>query len=164
METKTSYSSEIPRKSSGKQRSVFINRAQYGGGYGGTGGSVISRSVSSSLSAGMPAGGYQVVSQTGVTNVKDARVKEKMDMQDLNERFASYIEKVRFLEAQNRKLADELEKLKSRWGKDTQAIKSMYEQELADLRQQNNDANTDKNMFEVKLADEAENSLRLEEE
>ena len=77
---------------------------------------------------------YQMVSQTGVTNVKDCTEKEKKDMQDLNERFASYIEKVRFLEAQNRKLSDELNKLKQAWGKETNSIKSMYEVELGELR------------------------------
>lgn len=33
-------------------------------------------------------------------------------MSELNDRLASYIEKVRFLEAQNRKLAADLEKLR----------------------------------------------------
>lgn len=56
----------------------------------------------------VPSGAYATVSSAGVNNVKVSRDKEKKDMQDLNERFASYIEKVRFLEAQNRKLADEL--------------------------------------------------------
>ena len=61
-------------------------------------------------------------------------MREKKDMQDLNERFASYIEKVRFLEAQNRRLADELEKLKSKWGKETSAVKAMYQAELGEAR------------------------------
>ena len=43
---------------------------------------------------GAPAGAYAMVTQTGVTAVKSSREREKKDMQDLNERFASYIEKV----------------------------------------------------------------------
>ncbi|MRB67734.1 hypothetical protein GH825_30730, partial [Bacillus thuringiensis] len=69
-----------------------------------------------------------------MNNVRESRVQEKKDMQDLNERFASYIEKVRFLEAQNRRLADELEKLKSKWGKETSAVKAMYQAELDEAR------------------------------
>ena len=61
-----------------------------------------------------------------VTDVKNTREREKKDMQDLNERFANYIEKVRFLEAQNRKLASELDELKSKWGKETNAIKVIH--------------------------------------
>lgn len=41
---------------------------------------------------------------------------------------------VRFLEAQNRKLAADLEALRGRWGKDTSSIKQMYEGELAEAR------------------------------
>lgn len=37
---------------------------------------------------------------------------------------------VRFLEAQNRKLAADLDALRSRWGKDTSSIRAMYEGEL----------------------------------
>nr|AKS48133.1 filament-like protein-2 [Mytilus coruscus] len=70
-------------------------------------------------------------------------------MQDLNERFANYIEKVRFLEAQNRKLASELENLKTKWGKETSAIKSMYEQELAEARKLIDDLTRDKNKLEI---------------
>ncbi|KHJ93375.1 hypothetical protein OESDEN_06717 [Oesophagostomum dentatum] len=38
---------------------------------------------------------------------------------------------VRFLEAQNRKLAADLDALRSKWGKDTHNIRNMYEGELA---------------------------------
>ena len=41
---------------------------------------------------------------------------------------------VRFLEAQNRKLAADLEALRGRWGKDTSSIRQMYEGELAEAR------------------------------
>jgi intermediate filament protein if len=70
----------------------------------------------------------------------------------LNERFASYLEKVRFLEAQNRKLADELEKLKSRWGKETTQIKAMYQAELDEARRLLDDAEKDKARLEIRCA------------
>ena len=77
------------------------------------------------------------------------RHREKKDMQDLNERFASYIEKVRFLEAQNRKLADELEKLKQKWGKETTAIKAMYQAELDEARKLLDEAEKEKARYQL---------------
>lgn len=105
-----------------------------------------------SLSAGVPAGAYATVTTTGVTNVKESRAKEKKDMQDLNERFASYIEKVRFLEAQNRRLADELEKLKARWGKETTQIKAMYQAELDEARKGLDTSDKEKARLEIRVA------------
>lgn len=70
-------------------------------------------------------------------------------IQDLNERFASYIEKMRFLEAQNRKLAHELEKLKLRWGKETTQVKAMYHAELDEARRLLDQAEKDKARLEI---------------
>ncbi|KAK3735108.1 hypothetical protein RRG08_054460 [Elysia crispata] len=103
------------------------------------------------ISSGMLPSGYGNVSHTGVNNVKHTREKEKKDMQDLNERFANYIEKVRFLEAQNKKLISELEQLKGHWGKETSAIKKMYETELEEARRVIEETNKEKNKLEVKL-------------
>jgi len=102
--------------------------------------------------SGVPAGAYANVTNTGVTAVKSSREREKKDMQDLNERFASYIEKVRFLEAQNRRLADELEKLKSKWGKETTQIKAMYQAELDEARRCLDDADKEKARLEIRDA------------
>jgi len=99
-----------------------------------------------------PSGAYALVTSTGVTSVKESRDREKKDMQDLNERFAGYIEKVRFLEAQNRKLGDELDKLKSRWGKETSQIKSMYQAELEEARRLHDDGEKDKARLEIRVA------------
>ena len=79
-------------------------------------------------------------------------------MQDLNERFASYIEKVRFLEAQNRRLADELEKLKQKWGKETEAIKAMYQAELDEARRLLDESEKEKARFQIR-ADSVEEQL-----
>ena len=114
------------------RNTTFVHRTPMGGG-----GQVITRSVQRSLSYDQPSLAPQVfgtITTTGVNNVRESRVREKKDMQDLNERFASYIEKVRFLEAQNRRLADELEKLKSKWGKETSAVKAMFQAELVEAR------------------------------
>jgi len=99
-----------------------------------------------------PTGAYANVTSTGVTQVKSSREQEKKDMQDLNERFASYIEKVRFLEAQNRRLADELEKLKAKWGKETNQIKAMYQAELDEARKCLDDADKEKARLEIRVA------------
>lgn len=76
-------------------RTVVIQRSSYGGGAGGSSkSSSRERSVSYGAGANIPAGAYALVSSSGVTAVKTSREQEKKDMQDLNERFASYIEKV----------------------------------------------------------------------
>jgi len=94
-ETRTSYESDATTpvyKAMMAPRNLVINRTSYSGP-----GSTMSRSMERSSyhgNVGAPAGAYAMVTQTGVTAVKSSREKEKKDMQDLNERFASYIEKV----------------------------------------------------------------------
>ncbi|KAL8608127.1 hypothetical protein ACOMHN_016582 [Nucella lapillus] len=136
------YKSTIHPRSSAVQRAS----ASMGGG-GGAGGSY-KRTVE--ISTGhIP--GYATVSSGRVSEVKTTREQEKKDLRDLNERFANYIEKVRFLEAQNRKLALELEDLKGKWGKETSAIKVVYETELREAREVLEDTNKEKNRLEVKM-------------
>jgi intermediate filament protein if len=84
-------------------------------------------------------------------------------MQDLNERFASYIEKVRFLEAQNKRLADELDKLKSKWGKETTQIKAIYQAELDEARKLLDDAIKEKARLEIRVASLEEQLQELSE-
>jgi intermediate filament protein if len=139
-------------------RHIVINRTSFGSGPSGgaTGGGrrsvSMERSIQYGSSMAAPPGAYALVTSTGVTAVKSSREKEKKDMQDLNERFAGYIEKVRFLEAQNRRLADELEKLKARWGKETSQIKAMYQAELDEARRLLDDGEKEKARLEIRVA------------
>lgn len=56
---------------------------------------------------------------------------------------------MRFLEAQNRKLAADLDLLRGRWGKDTLSVRAMYEGELQVRRAKisNFDAYTNINLW-----------------
>lgn len=141
------------------RRSNVIHRSSTGPGFrqslgGSSGGTTYVRTVEygygSKMDSGLGPGGYEKVSSTGVSTVKNNREREKKDMQELNERFANYIEKVRFLEAQNRKLAAELETLRDKWGQETSAVKQMYESELAEARKLIDDLTREKTNLEIK--------------
>ena len=142
------YKSNIHPRTSNVQRvsSSLVGGGGLGGGM--SSGSSYKRTVEIS-SGHIPA--YSAMSSGRVTDVKNTREREKMDMRDLNERFANYIEKVRFLEAQNRKLASELEELKGKWGKETNAIKVMYETELREARELLEETNKEKGKLELRL-------------
>ncbi|XP_050415662.1 60 kDa neurofilament protein isoform X1 [Patella vulgata] len=136
-------------KSDIKPRATTIHRSSYSPARSG-----YTRTVEMS-SGFMPSagpGGYANISSSGVKNVQTTRQREKKDMRDLNERFANYIEKVRFLEAQNKKLASELEELKSKWGKETSAIKQMYGAELEEARKLIDDTNKEKSRLELRVS------------
>ena len=49
-------------------------------------------------------------------------------------------------------MADDLEKLKSKWGKETTQIKALYQAELDEARQTLNDAEREKARLEIKVA------------
>ncbi|XP_051524219.1 neurofilament medium polypeptide-like [Myxocyprinus asiaticus] len=66
-------------------------------------------------------------------NGDSGRTNEKEQLQGLNDRFASYIDKVRFLEEQNNQLEAEIQALKQQ--KVSQSLQSdAYDRELQDLR------------------------------
>lgn len=99
----------------------------------------------SQLSFGSP-----VQSAAGLA-LKESRQKEKQQLSELNDRFAGYVERVRFLEAQNKKLQLELGILKGKWGQETKQIEKMYQIEIDEARSVLNDTSKVKDNLRVKL-------------
>ncbi|KAK7478463.1 hypothetical protein BaRGS_00030309 [Batillaria attramentaria] len=141
------YRSSITPRSSNIHRSNIVG-GPISPGIGG-GSTRISRTYE--VSSGFRTPNYTNASTNGVESFKSTREREKQDMRDLNERFANYIEKVRFLEAQNKKLASELDDLRSKWGKETSAVKTMYETELEEARKVIEETNNEKNKLGVRV-------------
>jgi len=96
----------------------------------------------------------------------NTRTNEKAELQHLNDRFASYIEKVRFLEQQNAALTMEVEKLKTREGPGR--VAELYEEEMRELRRQIEALTNQRTRVEVdrdNLADDMQKlKQRLQEE
>ncbi|CDW59793.1 muscle cell intermediate filament protein OV71 [Trichuris trichiura] len=81
-----------------------------------------------------------------------ATEKEKREMQNLNDRLSNYIDRVKGLESQNRKLVGDLEDLRSRWGKDTSDIKDKYAEDLSNARRTIDDMARQKSEIEVQIS------------
>lgn len=65
---------------------------------------------------GIPMRGSTGGNNTALVGFNLTRQRDKRELEQLNDKFAQYLEKVRFLEAQNRKLDMEIKALQSRAG------------------------------------------------
>ncbi|XP_042200304.1 peripherin isoform X2 [Callorhinchus milii] len=93
------------------------------------------------------------------------RTNEKAELQELNDRFASYIDKVRFLEQQNAVLGAELNQLRAR---EPSRAGDVYLEEIRELKRQLDLVGKDRDHIQLErdnLAEDLHNlNLRLEDE
>ena len=85
-----------------------------------------------------------------VVAIAENREKEKRELGLLNDKFASYVERVRFLEVHNKKLQMELDALKNRAGGESGKIREMYEIELREAKNLIDETGKDKANAELK--------------
>lgn len=116
-----------PRGSMGVGGTTMISSTRrsnvMGGGFGGGTGMLL------------PTGEASNLSKQAVMTVKGVRGKEKKELCDLNGRLASYLEKVKFLEATNKALSEECAKLRKLKGVTGDRVKELYEGELQECRE-----------------------------
>uniref|UniRef100_A0A8C5A4R5 IF rod domain-containing protein n=1 Tax=Gadus morhua TaxID=8049 RepID=A0A8C5A4R5_GADMO len=95
------------------------------------------------------------------------RSNEKQELQELNDRFASFIDKVRYLEQQNGSLQQELNTFKGQQqqGQPSRAT-DLFQEELRELKRQLDDVGKERDQFHVERDNLAEDLglLRLDEE
>ncbi|CAK9295804.1 unnamed protein product [Gordionus sp. m RMFG-2023] len=146
-ESRTYRSSITPR------RAVVVRSGSPTSFLGSGGGGGYTRTTSTFKSFGGGAGGGRMLSprrfpQSGLSNtmihtesgdttiatVVASREKEKKDLQDLNDRLAHYIENVRFLEAQNKKLAADIGLYREKLERISNMLRGMFEAELNQAR------------------------------
>lgn len=65
---------------------------------------------------------------------RHSRLVEKVELQNLNDRLACYIDRVRYLETENARLSVEVQTSQDTVRRETSNIKQMYEHELSDAR------------------------------
>ncbi|XP_031630619.1 lamin-C-like isoform X2 [Contarinia nasturtii] len=82
---------------------------------------------------------------------RHSRISEKLELQSLNDRLAGYIDRVRFLEAENNRLVVEVKTVKETVTRESSNIKSMYENELADARKVLDETAREKAKLEINI-------------
>uniref|UniRef100_A0A1I7TV95 Intermediate filament tail domain protein n=1 Tax=Caenorhabditis tropicalis TaxID=1561998 RepID=A0A1I7TV95_9PELO len=101
--------------------------------------------------------GSNTMQETSPTNSNAAKSflestdKEKKTLQGLNDRLGSYIDCVKKLEDQNRKLVGDLEEVRGKWGGDTCEVKIKYSESLSIARKEIDDSSCQKAEIDVKL-------------
>lgn len=91
------------------------------------------------------------------------RSNEKRELQELNDRFASFIEKVRYLEQQNSKLILELGQYKDQQQGPSGRINELCQQEMRELRRQLELMGKDRDQMQVERDNLAEDVALLKQ-
>ncbi|KAK7119842.1 hypothetical protein R3I94_021623 [Phoxinus phoxinus] len=91
------------------------------------------------------------------------RSNEKRELQELNDRFASFIEKVRYLEQQNSKLTLELGQFKEQQQGPSGRVNELCQQEMREMRRQMELMGNDRDQMQVERDNLAEDVALLKQ-
>uniref|UniRef100_A0A8C1IGH5 Neurofilament medium polypeptide n=1 Tax=Cyprinus carpio TaxID=7962 RepID=A0A8C1IGH5_CYPCA len=126
METRTSYSSP----SSGFRSQTWSRASPSSSSYKRTFNVPVARAYGSTVLSSTDSLDF---TQTSILNGDYKRSNEKEQLQGLNDRFAGYIDKVHFLEQQNKQIEAEIQALRQKQVSQSQ-LGELYDQELQELR------------------------------
>lgn len=154
----TPRSTNVQRRSGGQSgimtrmyQSYSTSGGSSGFNVGGLGAGISGLASIAGINSGIPLRPHRGTS--ALVAVNETREREKRELCQLNDKFAQYVEKVRFLEAQNRKLQLELEALQNKAGQGSSKIKEMYEVEMNEAKKLIDDTARDRAAAEVKARD-----------
>ncbi|KAL8577274.1 hypothetical protein ACOMHN_062783 [Nucella lapillus] len=88
-------------------------------------------------------------SERSPSPLRATRQQEQEDLQGLNDRLANYIDKVRFLEAENGRLTTQVQSTEEIVKREVSSVKSLYEGELADARRLLDDTAREKARLQI---------------
>lgn len=80
---------------------------------------------------------------------RHSRIVEKVELQNLNDRLACYIDRVRYLETENARLSVQIQTSTETINRETSNIKQMYEHELSDARRLLDETSREKAKLEI---------------
>lgn len=130
METRTSYSRSSASPSSGFRSQTWSRASPGSTTYKRSFNVPVARAYGSAVLSSADSLDF---SQTSILNGDFKRSNEKEQLQGLNDRFAGYIDKVHFLEQQNKHIEAEIQALRQKQVSRSQ-LGDLYDQELQELR------------------------------
>lgn len=89
---------------------------------------------------------------TPLSPARMTRMQEKLELQNLNDRLATYIDRVRFLESENSRLSHQIHTSQETVSREVSNIKTMYQNELKDARQTLDDTAKEKAQLQIDLS------------
>jgi chromosome segregation ATPase len=86
-----------------------------------------------------------------ITTINQQHKDEQRELQELNKKFANYLDRVQYLEDYNQRLIDDLNTIKETWGGDATALQAKYGPQLKTLRNEIDNALRDHALQELQL-------------
>lgn len=95
--------------------------------------------------------GSHVRSTSPLSPTRHSRLVEKNELQNLNDRLAAYIDRVRHLENENSRLTTEITSYRETSHREVSNIKGMFENELGDARKLLDETSKEKAKLEIDI-------------